>query len=71
MTTKKKADNCMTHYYGCDCNRYRFEQMESALKVIRTWASFDFDSCVGCGFLAALDPEAVVNLCDKALGRNE
>jgi len=67
MTTKKKADNCMTHYYGCDCNRYRFEQMESALKVIRTWASFDLGN-KSLNVAVALDSEAVVNICQKALG---
>ena len=64
MITKKKAEKCMNHYYGCDCNRYWLEKMESALKVIRTWAKFQADDrCM----TVTLDPEAVVKLCDTAL----
>jgi hypothetical protein len=39
--SKKRAERCVTHHYGCDCREYRFAQMEMALKIIRTWASCD------------------------------
>lgn len=39
MTTKRRADKCVTHHYACDCREYYREQLESALKVIHTWAS--------------------------------
>jgi len=32
--SKKRAEKCVTHYYGCDCREYRYQEMESALKVI-------------------------------------
>jgi len=40
MITKSRANKCVTHHAACDCREYRYQQMESALKVIRTWASF-------------------------------
>ena len=39
--SKKRAERCVTHHYGCDCREYRFAQMELALQIIRTWASCD------------------------------
>jgi len=71
MTTKKRAEKCTTHFAGCDCREYRHEQMESALKVIRTWAAFDLENCGEFGFPVALDREAVLKLCDKAIGKTE
>jgi len=61
MTTKKQADKCTTHHHACNCREYRYQQMESAIKVIHTWASVD-----GC-----LDAENVKELCWEALGKNE
>ncbi|MFZ3047006.1 MAG: hypothetical protein WA151_13925 [Desulfatirhabdiaceae bacterium] len=43
-------------------------KMESALKVIRTWAAFDVKNCGDFGSPVALDRDNVVALCDKALG---
>lgn len=37
--SKKRAEKCVTHYYGCDCREYRYQEMESALTVIYAWAS--------------------------------
>jgi hypothetical protein len=37
----KKVANCTTHSYGCACREYRYKEMESALKVIYTWCTFD------------------------------
>jgi hypothetical protein len=42
------------------------EDMRSALCVIQTWAAFDLER----GSKAALEPQHVVNLCEKAL-KNE
>jgi hypothetical protein len=39
--SKKRAERCVTHHYGCDCREYRLTQMELALKIIRTWAACD------------------------------
>lgn len=66
MTTKRHAAQCQTHHHACDCREYRYEQMERALKVIHTWASYDFahDS-----HPMTLDPQQTMALCDKALGR--
>ena len=63
MTTKKQADRCVTHHFACDCREYRYEQMESALKVIRTWMSFGIEH----GKVAA-EPKHILELCDRALG---
>ena len=37
---KKRADKCTTHHLACDCREYKFEQAESTLKIIQTWAKF-------------------------------
>lgn len=29
---------CTTHHYACECREYKFREMESALKIIHTWA---------------------------------
>lgn len=34
----KRIQNCTTHHFACDCREYQFMQMETALKVIQTWA---------------------------------
>jgi len=64
MTTKKTAMRCTTHHSACDCREYRFQQMESALKVIRTWAAFDLDNNFA---MKTLNGIAVISLCDRAL----
>lgn len=58
--TKKLADKCTNHHHACDCREYRYQEMESALKVIHTWASVP----------GALDYEDVLKLCRKALGKD-
>ena len=63
-TTKKRAEKCVTHHYACDCITYRMQQMEVALKVIRTWAKFDEERS---RIVAALIPDHVIKLCDSAL----
>jgi hypothetical protein len=62
--SKKKAQKCITHH-SCDCIEYKMQQMEQALRVIRTWGAFDQkgewpDDPV-------LKPAHVIDLCDKAL----
>jgi len=37
----QKVKNCVTHHHACPCREYRYREMESALKVIHIWASFD------------------------------
>lgn len=38
MISKKRALRCVTHHYGCNCREYKMQEMESVLRVIRTWA---------------------------------
>jgi len=64
MTTKKQADRCVTHHHACDCREYRYERMESALRVIHTWMSFGIEH----GTVAA-SPRDILALCNKALGK--
>lgn len=48
------------------------ENLRSALKVIRTWASVDSqDHEERAGHLGLLVPESVMNLCDRTLGENK
>lgn len=54
--SKRKAERCTTHHFACDCREYKMQEMEQALRIIRTWAHFD-----------AKNPTHVAELCDKAL----
>ncbi|MDX9788921.1 MAG: hypothetical protein RBT11_19255 [Desulfobacterales bacterium] len=63
MTSKNRAERCVTHHYACDCREYRYEQMESALKVISTWMDLGIQN----GMVAAA-PEHILALCKRALG---
>lgn len=36
----KRVERCVTHHHACECNQWRYEQLEMALKIIHTWASF-------------------------------
>ncbi len=62
--TKKRAEKCVTHHL-CDCSEYKMQQMEQALRVIRTWGAFDEEG----KWLTdpALKPMHVIQLCDKAV----
>ena len=44
MTPKipQRILRCTTHH-ACPCQAYQVEQMKSALKVIKTWASFQVE----------------------------
>ena len=59
-----RVKKCVTHHHACECLQYKFEKMESALKVIHTWVDFDInnDSLQRC-----LHPRHVRDLCKKAL----
>lgn len=35
--TEQRASKCTTHHYACDCREYRFQEMERALRDIRTF----------------------------------
>ncbi len=37
----KRVARCTTHH-ACDCIQYRADAMESALKIIRTWADYGY-----------------------------
>ena len=63
---KKHAGKCITHHYACDCREYKAQEMESALKTIRTWAKTDADDLPYKS--KVLVPNDVIKLCDKALG---
>ena len=65
MTTKKRAERCITHHWACDCREYRAQEMEEALKIIRTWAQFDYEG--KCPNEKVLVPEHVIKLCDRVL----
>ncbi len=39
MKRPKRVDRCTTHHHACDCHQWRYEQLESALKIIWTWAN--------------------------------
>ena len=62
--SKRKAEKCITHHSACDCHEYKTQEMERALRIIQTWASFDVE---GKWFAKKLSPSHVVELCDKAL----
>jgi hypothetical protein len=36
----KKVTNCTTHFYGCACREYKYKHMETALRVIHTWCTY-------------------------------
>ena len=38
MTIPRNVKRCTTHYYACECNHWRYKQMERALEVISVWA---------------------------------
>jgi len=63
--TASKAKKCVTHHYACDCREYKYEQMESALHIIRTWAKFDIRNAEY--YVPTLTPKHVVKLCNKVL----
>ncbi|MDX9776846.1 MAG: hypothetical protein RBT40_13005 [Petrimonas sp.] len=44
MKIPHRVQHCTTHHYACDCREWRYEQMESALKIIATWASVEVDN---------------------------
>jgi hypothetical protein len=50
-------------FAGCDFREYRYDRMESALKVIRTWMSAMIDD----GIIAAGSGD-ILDLVDRALG---
>lgn len=33
--TKAQANKCVTHYYGCDCQQYKYQQLQSENKRLR------------------------------------
>jgi len=61
--SKKRAERCVTHHYGCDCREYRLTPMELALKVIKTWASCDKTSPDSREKVMA----DIISQCDKGL----
>lgn len=40
----KRVRDCIRHFNGCQCREWRFEQMQQALRIIRTWAACDSSS---------------------------
>lgn len=37
----QRVERCTTHHAACACREWQFEQMQRALRVIRTWARCD------------------------------
>lgn len=61
MENRKQADRRQ-------CREHCYKQMESALKTILAWASFDYSENNKLNAAVALDPEAVIYICNSALG---
>ena len=67
MSIPLRVKRCTKHKDACACRTYRAEQMERALKVIQTWASYDIEH-FGGDALGVMNCEAVRALCVTALG---
>lgn len=39
----QRVRRCTTHHHACDCREWRYEQMEQALRIIKTWSSVSAD----------------------------
>ena len=39
MKKPPRVLRCTTHHHACDCREFRFELMETALRIIHTWAA--------------------------------
>jgi len=64
MITKPNAMHCTTHHTACDCREYRFQQMEEALKTIRSWARYDLEDDYD---VKALNTKDVFDFCNMVL----
>ena len=42
--SEKKAERCVTHHYACDCREFEHATMNTALKVIHIWATFEIEN---------------------------
>jgi len=51
MTTKNRADRCVTHFHACDCREYRYECMIQALKTIYVLAATPISNRASEGFM--------------------
>jgi len=71
MITKKKADRCVTHHHACDCREYRYQEMESALKAIGTWARFECEHYMSIDAYPRKVLVDIANLSSKALDRDD
>lgn len=67
--SEKRAEKCITHHHACDCREYRYQEMETALQIIHTWASFDMEGKHPA--MPTLKANQVVKLCNKALGKTD
>lgn len=59
----RRVLRCTTHHYACECREYKFKEMETALKIIHTWASC-YDRNIETPEEAML---SIVNKCKAAL----
>ena len=59
----RRVLTCTTHHAGCDCHEWQFERMQTALRVIRTWAACDAHSHEARSEAMA----DIVAKCDEAL----
>lgn len=66
--SKKHAERCTTHHHACDCREYKAQEMEQALKYVRTLAQFDLNE--EYQFEGALMPEDIIKLCDRVLNNS-
>jgi len=58
--TPTRVKRCITHHHACDCREWKYEQMESALKIIYFWARTELDTNKD------LSQETIMNLCNIA-----
>ena len=65
MITKRKAEKCVVHHFGCACRERQFKSMAQALRIIQSWGAFDQEGKWPSD--PALKPAHVMELCKRAL----
>jgi len=65
MKIPAKVKQCTTHHKACPCREWRYEQMETALQVIHTWASVAVDSSMD--YVAVKEIKDIKKKAHKAL----
>lgn len=66
--SERRAKKCITHHYACDCREFNHSNMNTALKVIHTWAAFEIENGNENPFAVL---KQIANKAAKALGRDD